>query len=479
MKTAKIGAMILMACLSSRFAWADKSAVLESVNRREGETWAVARQIWEWAEPGYQETQSSKLLADRLEQAGFRVERGVADIPTAFTAGFGTGKPVIGILGEFDALPGLSQQDVPERLPREGNTSGHACGHHLFGAASLSAAIAIAEQIQRGDLKGTVRYYGCPAEEGGSGKAFMVRAGLFADCDAVLHWHPSSRNSAGDASCLSRIAVKFRFTGNAAHAAGAPEQGRSATDAVELTAHASELLREHTPDLTRIHHIITAGGDAPNIVPEFAEMFFYLRHPQSDVVRTLYPRLLKCARAGELATETQLEIVELGGTLELLPNDALSQVALGNLKTLNDLKYAPEESAFALRLQGTLSKPLPLDTIAEVRDTSGEVTKGSTDVGDVSWVVPTAGFTTSCWAPGTPAHSWQAVAAGGMSIGRQGMHLAAKVMAATAWDLFQQPETLSAAKDELKQRRAGRDYRPLITADQKPPLDYRKNASRE
>jgi aminobenzoyl-glutamate utilization protein B len=176
-----------------------------------------------------------------------------------------------------------------------------------------------------------------------------------------------------------------------------------------------------------------------------------------------------------LATETKLEIVELGGTLELLPNDALSQVALSNLKTLNELKYTPEETAFALRVQSTLAKPLPLDTLADVRDSSGEITKGSTDVGDVSWVVPTAGFTTACWAPGTPAHSWQAVAAGGMSIGRQGMHLAAKVMAATAWDLFQQPEVLSAAKDELKRRRAGREYRPLIAPDQKPPLDYRKN----
>ncbi|MFO0918511.1 MAG: amidohydrolase [Planctomycetaceae bacterium] len=475
----KIRTLIVIVGLSASRAWAEKPAALESVNRREQETWTIARQIWEWAEPGYQETRSSKLLADRLEAAGFRLERGVAEIPTAFTASFGAGSPVIGILGEFDALPGLSQQEIPERLPREGISNGHACGHHLFGAASMSAAIAIAEQIQQGRLPGTVRYYGCPAEEGGSGKAFMVRAGLFADCDAVLHWHPSSRNSAGDSTCLSRIAVKFRFTGQAAHAAGAPEQGRSAVDAVELTAHASELLREHTPDFTRIHHIITAGGDAPNIVPEFAEMFYYIRHPQSDVVQTLYPRLLNCARAGALATDTKLEIVELGGTLELLPNDALSQVTLSNLKALNDLKYTPEESAFALRLQATLAKPLPLETLSEVRDSTGEISKGSTDVGDVSWVVPTAGFTTACWAPGTPAHSWQAVAAGGMSIGRQGMHLAAKVMAATAWDLFQQPQVLAAAKEELTQRLGGRSYHPLIAADQKPPLDYRKNGRGE
>lgn len=453
---------------------AEKPDVVKSVVSREAETWKIARQIWEFAEPGYQEVRSSKLLADRLEEAGFRVERGVAEIPTAFVASFGKGQPVIGILGEFDALPGISQQDVPERLLREGTRYGHACGHHLFGAASMSAAIAVAEQIRAGQLPGTVKYYGCPAEEGGSGKTFLVRAGLFDECSAVLHWHPSSRNTAGDASCLSRIAVKFRFQGNAAHAAGAPEQGRSALDAVELTAHASELLREHTPDLTRIHHVITSGGEAPNVVPEFAEMFYYIRHPQAEVVRELYPRLLKCAQAGALATDAKLEVVELGGTMEILPNETLADLALKNLRELCDLKYSDDDRHFALRIQATLSKPPPLASITEVRDSGGEVSKGSTDVGDVSWVVPTAGFTTACYVPGTPAHSWQAVAAGGSSIGRQGMHLAARVLAATAWDLFQQPETLAAAKEERIRRLAGREYLPLIRKDQKPPLDYRK-----
>lgn len=460
-------------------ARADKPQVLKSVAEREAETWSVAKEIWEFAEPGYQEVRSAKLLSDTLEHYGFEVKRNVAGIPTAFTATFGEGKPVIGILGEYDALPGLSQQAVPERLVRDGATYGHACGHHLFGAASMSAAIAVAQQIRDGHLKGTVRFYGCPAEEGGSGKAFMVRDGLFADCDAVLHWHPSSRNTAGDATCLSRIAVKFRFRGKAAHAAGAPELGRSAIDAVELTAHASELLREHTPDFTRIHHVITSGGEAPNVVPEFAEMFYYIRHPQNKVVQELYPRLLKCAQAGALATETKLETVELGGTMEILPNETLADVALKNLNALCDLKYAPDEQEFALRIQSTLDKPAPLASIAEVRDAGGELSKGSTDVGDVSWVVPTAGFTTACYVPGTPAHSWQAVAAGGTSIGRKGMHLAAKVLAATAWDLFQQPETLAAAKAERVRRLNGREYEPLIGAELKPPLDYRGKAKIE
>lgn len=458
-------------------AFAQKDELSRSIRQREGIVWDIAMKIWSLSEPGYQEFESSRLLADMLEEAGFRVERKVAEIPTAFTATFGQGSPVIAILGEYDALPGLSQQAVPEQLPRPEGTYGQACGHHLFGAASASAAVAIAEQIKAGNLQGTVRFYGCPAEEGGSGKAFMVRAGLFLDCDAALHWHPSGRNTAGDSSCLARAAVKFRFHGRSAHAAGAPEQGRSSLDAIELTCHASELLREHTPDFTRIHHVITSGGSAPNVVPDFAEVFFYVRHPKADVVRELYPRLIKCAQAGALATETKLDEQYLGGTMELLPNDRLAQVALANLKQLNDMKYDHEQLQFALKIRETLMKPQPLESIEQVTDTSGEVGKGSTDVGDVSWVVPTAGFTTACFVPGTPSHSWQAVAAGGTSIGKQGMQLAARTMAASVWDLMTQPAVLEQAKVEHAERLAGRKYEPLIQPHQKPPLDYRNSPS--
>jgi len=471
----QIALPMAMIVVIQSIALAQKSALSESVERRGDETWKVAQKIWQFAEPGYQETQSAKLLAETLERAGFVVKRGVADIPTAFTATYGEGKPVIGIMGEYDALPGLSQQAVPEQLPREGATYGHACGHHLFGAASMSAAIAIAEQIKAGNIKGTIRFYGCPAEEGGSGKTFMVRAGLFDDCDAALHWHPSARNSAGDGSCLSRAAVKFRFRGRSAHAAGSPDQGRSALDAIELTCHAAELMREHTPDFTRIHHVITAGGGAPNVVPDFAEVFFYIRHPKAEIVKELYPRLVKCAQGAALATETKLEEVYLGGTMEIMPNDTLAQVALINLKQLNDLKYSPEELQFATRLQTTLTKPIPLESLSQVFDISGDIGKGSTDVGDVSWVVPTAGFTTACYVPGTGAHSWQAVAASGTSIGRKGMQLAARTMSATAWDLFHQPETLAAAKAELTRRLSGRKYDSLLLPGQKPPLDYRNS----
>ena len=471
------GFAILFLLTPTNPAHAQKANLYRSIEIRNEESWQAALQIWNWAEPGYQESRSSKLLAEMLENRGFEVKRGVADIPTAFTATFGSGKPVIGILGEFDALPGLTQQAVPYREANPKLTYGHGCGHHLFGVASASASIAIAEQIQAGKIKGTVRFYGTPAEEGGSAKVFMVQAGLFKDCDAVLHWHPSHRNAAGDRSSLARMAVKFRFRGKSAHAAGAPEQGRSALDAVELCNHASELLREHTPDLTRIHHVITSGGGAPNVVPDFAEVYFYVRHPKGEIVRDLYRRLVLCAKAAALATETKLEVGFEGGIRELMPNNTLGRITMKNLRALNHLKYSNAEIKFARRIQTTMSKPRSLDDIAKVYDLSGQIGRGSTDVGDVSWVVPTTGFNTSCWVPGTPGHSWQAVACGGTSIARKGMNLAAKVLAATAWDFYHNPQLLKTANAELKRRLGNSQYKSLMNPGQKPSLDYRKPAS--
>jgi aminobenzoyl-glutamate utilization protein B len=455
-------------------AHAQKDAAVKAAGAHADANWPTALKIWEWAEPGYQEKKSAALLAEVAEKAGFTVKKGVAGIPTAFTAEFGSGKPVIGILGEFDALPELSQEAVPFRKPREGgNGYGQACGHHLFGVASLSAAISIAEQIKAGKLKGTIRFYMCPAEEGGAAKVFMTRAGLFDDCDTVLHWHPGSRNSAGDATCLARIAVKFRFHGTPAHASGSPEKGRSALDALLLTIHAVELMREHTPDGTRLHHTVTSGGGAANVVPEFAEGFFYLRHPKAEVAQKLYPRLLKCAQAGALATETKLEVQYLGGTMEILPNNTLAQVAKKNLTELNDLKYDAEELKFALRIQETFPEKVLLDDIEKVFDSSGKSSGGSTDVGDVSWVVPVTGFTVATWVPGTPGHSWQAVACGGTTIGKKGMNLAARTLAATAYDLFTDPQLLKDAKAEHTKRLDGRKYAAMLEKDQPPPLDYR------
>ena len=467
--------MVLLLATQNAIAQDLRTSLMQSISQREESSWAMAQMIWDLAEPGYLEKQSSNLISNALNKEGFIISKGIAGIPTAFSATLGSGKPVIAILGEYDALPEIAQEAVPFRKAKEGgNGYGQACGHHLFGVASANAAIAIGDAIKAGKIKGTIRYYGCPAEEGGAAKAFMVREGLFKDVDVALHWHPGSRNAAGDSSCLARIAVKFRFHGQAAHAAGSPEKGRSALDGLLLAMHAVELLREHTPEGTRLHHTITSGGGAANVVPEFAEGFFYVRHPKSDVVKTLWPRLLKCAQGAALATETRLEVVPLGGTMEILPNDTLAQVTRKNLIALNNLKYTKEEMAFALRIRETFpDKNTPIDSLKDVLDLSGKTTMGSTDVGDVSWVVPTTGFSAATWVPGTPGHSWQAVACGGTTIGKKGMMLASKVLATTAMDLFESPELVAKAKAELSKKLEGKKYEPLMEKEQKPPLDYR------
>ena len=420
-----------------------KSAVDAFIKAHADPSWEMARKIWEWAEVGYHEKRSAALLADAMQAGGFRVERGVAGIPTSFIATIGSGRPVIGILGEYDALPGLSQQAVPDRQARPGATAGHGCGHHLFGVASASASLALGEQIRAGTLTGTLRFYGCPAEEGGSAKAFLVRDHRFDDCDAVLHWHPSSQNTAGDESSQARIAVKFRFHGTSSQAAAAPEAGRSAVDAIELTNHAAELLaRAHARlhENPPRHH---GGGKCPERRTRLRRGLLLHPPPALAVVQKLYPRLLKCATAGALATETTLETQYLGGILEIVPNQTLGRVAHANLLQLNDLRYDETESEFATRIRNTLSEPPPVESIAQIINRTGERGTGSTDVGDVSWIVPTVGFTTACWVPGTTAHSWQAVAAGGTTIGRKGMILATRVLAATGCDLFQSPSLLA------------------------------------
>ncbi|QDU82203.1 p-aminobenzoyl-glutamate hydrolase subunit B [Polystyrenella longa] len=445
-----------------------------TIEAQEAELWQTALDIWKWAEPGYQETKSTARLQELLTTAEFQVTPQLAEIPTAFLAEYGSGKPIIAILGEFDALPGLAQDPVPYRSAENIQSYGHGCGHHLFGTASAGAAIAIANEMKQGNLQGTIRFYGCPAEEGGAAKAFLVQAGLFQDCDAVLHWHPSNRNAAGARSSLARIAVRFQFNGAAAHAAGAPEEGRSALDAVALTNHAAELLREHIPDSARIHYVITNGGQAPNVVPEVAEVYYYVRHADAEVVQKLYERLLLCAEAGALATETKLTVLHEGGILNLLPNLTLSEVIEKNLTKLNDLKYNDEEQLFAAKLQETLLNKQPITDIREVYNLDGITGNGSTDVGDVSWIVPTAGFNTACWVPGTPAHSWQATACGGTSIARKGMTLAMKTLAASAWEIYKNPELIATAQQEFKERTARQGYKTLMQPGQKPPLDYRK-----
>jgi len=475
MKLALFASLALATTAPAQWSATERDALLQRMDTQAAHFGDLSKQIWEFAEVGYRETRSSALLRDELKNAGFAITERVADIPTAFTAQWGSGHPVIGILGEYDALPGLEQEAVPVKRPLRANNPGHGCGHNLFGAASAFAAIAVKEQLAAMKLPGTIRFYGCPAEEGGGGKIYMVRAGAFQDCDVVLHWHPDSANGASLKTNLGNLTGKFRFHGRPAHAAGSPEKGRSALDAVMLFAHGVDLLREHVPDSTRIHYIVTNGGEAPNVVPAFSEVFLYLRSPSMTTVDEVWPRILKCAQAGALATETEFKLEVVNSSYTILVNEALASLLDRNLRIVGGVKYDADETAFAEQLR--LSMPdegLPsLDRAWTIQPAEEGVGNGSTDVGDVSWVVPTGGLRTATFVPGASAHSWQSTACAGMSIGRKGMVVAAKTLAISAMDLFTDATQIEAARKSYEKRKGTKKYESRLPADQKPPLDYR------
>ena len=453
----------------------DKKAIIDSMESRASEYSIIAQEIWHLAEVGYQETKSSALLQSKLREAGFSIDAGVAGMPTAFVASWGHEEPVIGILAEFDALPGLSQDRIPERKPLKEGGAGHACGHHLLGTASTASAIAVREWLEQSKRPGTVRVYGTPAEEGGGGKVYMVRAGLFDDVDAVLHWHPGSSNLAAYGTNLANMSAKFRFHGISAHAASAPDRGRSALDGVEAMNHMVNLLREHVPSETRIHYVITHGGNVPNVVPEFAEVYYYVRHPEVRQVKVLFERVVAAGRGAALGTDTQMEYEIIHGLYNLLANETLSKVVDENLRRVGGVDYTPEEQSFAESIYKTLGEPpLTLGSEKVVLPFELRRSTASTDVGDVSWVVPTSGLRTATWVPGTPAHTWQAVAAGGLTIGTKGMMVAAKSLALTALDLFSDPLIIAEARLEFEKRQGQEfEYKPLIQ-NRPVPLDYRR-----
>ena len=453
-------------------AWADLSGLVDA---RRAEAVALATDLFDYAELGYLETRSAERLGSYLDDNGFAIERGVAGIPTAFVANRGSGRPVIGILAEFDALPGLSQAPVPRRQPVVPDAPGQACGHHLFGSASATAATVIADWLEGTGQEGTVRVYGTPAEEGGSGKVYLTRAGLFDDVDVVLHWHPSDRNIASPESSNGNKSGRFTFRGIAAHAAASPHRGRSALDGVEAMNYMANLMREHIPSTARLHYVITDGGRAPNIVPETAEVYYYVRHPQPDMVDALFERLVAAAEGAAMGTGTRMGYEVMHGNFPLLRNDVLAKAIHGHLERLGGVEYDEAETEFAKTLRKSLFGALrPLESTTAIEPFEFRQKMGSTDVGDVSWNVPTAGFGTATWVPGTPAHSWQAVAAGGMSIGHKGMLLAAKVLAATARDLYTDADLVARARAEFEERRGPKfRYKPLL-GDRQPPLDYRK-----
>ncbi|MBO9490308.1 amidohydrolase [Endozoicomonas sp. G2_1] len=466
---------ILMTVSSFTMANQQQDDLLSWMDTRYQHTASMAKQIWDFAELGYLEQKSSQLLQDKLAAEGFVIETGVAGIPTAFTATYGSKGTVIGILAEFDALPGLNQAAEPFRSPVEGKHAAHGCGHNLFGAGSVSAAIAVKKWLKDSGQDGVIRLYGTPAEEGGSGKVYMVREGLFDDVDFAIHWHPGSNNNAEARSSLANRSAKFRFHGISTHASGAPHKGRSALDGVEAFNHMVNLMREHVPQETRIHYVITKGGVAPNVVPDFAEVFYYIRHPNAETLKEIWARVEDAAKGAAMGTGTQVNREIIHGNHSLLPVEALSKAAHKHLTRVGGIEYNAEEQAFAEKIYQTLDKPsAKLGSEKEIRPYRMRRSGGSTDVGDVSMVVPTVRISTASYVPGTSSHSWQSAAAAGMSIGFKGAHNASKVMALMAIELYQNAQLRADAKAEFERRRGDNfKYVPLL-GDRQPPLEYRK-----
>jgi aminobenzoyl-glutamate utilization protein B len=446
-----------------------KQAAAASIDAQRPELIALADQVWGFAETALKETRSAALLADHAEKQGFRVERGLAGMPTAFVASYGAGRPVIAVLGEYDALPGLSQRAVSERSPLQAGGAGHGCGHNLFGAASLGAAVAIKELIAAGRLSGSVRFYGTPAEEAVGGKAYMARDGVFKDVDVALAWHPADRTRADMQGGQAIVDMLVEFKGKAAHAAADPWNGRSAVDAVELFTHAVNLMREHVRPTTRMHYTITAGGDVPNVVPETGRVWIWARDFDRAVLDGVLERLRRAVEGAALSAGVEGKATVQAGDLEILINETGTRMLDANLRWLGPIRYTEEEEAFARALQtasGVEARGME-GTIGSL--VGQEPEGGSTDVGDVSWVTPTLHVSVTTAPRGVPWHAWPVVAAGGMSIGHKGMLQAAKTLAATMVDLFEDEAARAAIRAEFEKKSRGFAYRPYIP-DGPPPL---------
>ena len=464
---------ILIAAASSIAGDAEstKMAAIKSIDAHRAEFVDLADQIWAFAETALRETRSAALLADYAEAHGFDVDRGVAGMPTAFVASFGEGRPIIGVLGEYDALPGLSQRAQPTLEPLVAGGAGHGCGHNLFGAASLGAALAIKELIAGGELSGTVRFYGTPAEEAVGGKLFMVRAGLFDDLDVALAWHPGDRIVADTKGNQAIVDLVVEFEGSTAHAAFDPWNGRSAADGAEVFTFALNLMREHVRPTVRMHYVVTEAGDVPNVVPAKARVWCWLRDSSAARVNQLLERARQIAEGAALATGTSARVTVQSGDWEMLPMLTGAKLIHDNMMWLGPIEYTEQEQEFARQIQratdvepvGLKGTPEPLDL-----DPHG-IDGGSTDVGDVSWTVPTLHLSVTTAAAGAPWHAWPVVATGGMSIGHKGMVYAAKTMAATMVDLFADPEKLAEVRREFEDKTRGIEYVSFLP-DGPPPI---------
>lgn len=456
----------------------------------------VSNQIWGFAETRFEEVNSAELLCQTLESEGFVVEKGLADMPTAFVGSFGSGSPVVAILGEYDALSGLSQKSgVPTEEPIVAGGNGHGCGHNLLGTGSLAAAVALKDMMEQEGLQGTVRYYGCPAEEGGSGKTYMARAGIFDDVDFSLCWHPWTTNEIFTGNSLANYQIYYKFKGKSSHAAASPHLGRSALDAVELMNVGVNYLREHVIQEARMHYAITnSGGYSPNVVQAEAEVLYLIRAPKTPQVQEIYERVCNIARGAALMTGTEVEIVFDKACSNLIPNSTLETTMYEVLNKIGLPGYDEDELQFAEQLQATLSAAdkaneidkMPRELANQLRDKAmsdvihpyspdgSKAIFGSTDVGDVSWLTPTAQFFGACWVLGTPAHTWQVVAIGETSIAHKGMLLAGKVLAGTAFEVMKNPELLEKSKQELQERLGDNVYTSPIPAEVMPASNEKK-----
>ncbi len=448
------------------------------------------QRIWELAEVGLQEMQTGKLLADILEENGFTVERGVAGMPSAFVATYGSGDPVIGVMAELDALPELSQEAVPYQKPRKEGAPGHGCGHCGYAATALGAALAVKAAIEAHNLAGTIKCFGCPAEETLVGKVFMVRDGVFDGLDACLGHHPGSANGASLGSSNAMNSVKFEFFGKASHAAGSPEQGISALDAVELMNVGVNYMREHVVQETRMHYVIEAGGHEPNVVPAYARSWYYVRAPERELVDQYYKWVLRIADGADLMANTTHKVRFLTGAHNTIPNRPMAEMVVANMREIGAPTYTEEELAFAAELGKSVSREekraglsrsrlpdamnlLDVDINPNIYDPFGEERKGggSTDVAEVSWNTPTLEFNTACFVVGTPGHSWQNTAVSGTSIAHKSTLFAAKAMAATVLDLLTDPDKLARVREDWEAQMEDRTYRSPLPEDLEPPLD--------
>ncbi len=468
-----------------------KTVILNHIGENDEKLCYIAKDIWDHPQVALQEEYAARLLADELEAAGFEISWGAGGMDTAFIAEWGRGAPIIGFLGEYDALPGLSQALSSEQSPLVSGGPGHGCGHNLFGTACMASVLALQAALESEPASGTIRFYGCPAEETLVGKTFMARDGVFDDLDAAITWHPGATNIVWNGSSLAMNSFKVRFHGVAAHAGGSPWLGRSALDGVMLMDAGVNYMREHVPPESRIHSVVTSGGQAPNVVPAFAEIWYFARAPKREQVDEMYRWMQDIAQGAALMSGTRHEIELITGCYDMLPNKVISDLIYEAMAAVDDMRFSESERQYARELQasfpaGSVERGyewMGQSTSAELEPAAMEdplwervlphssappLMGGSTEVADVSWIAPTAQMTTTCWPLGTPGHSWQTVAACGSSIGAKGMLFAAKTMALAGLDLLTKPATLAAAKAEFERERAGREYVSPLPPEARP-----------